>query len=167
MRFNLVSSFAAGIFLTTSILAGVYFTSKNDVAKADLKSSAAQPKVVTAQPSENEMKDKLVSAGYIVQKKADYDKMMKKAKSSGTKAAAPTADNQSQKVVYRAVVNVSEGMTSIDVGNMLEQAKIVPNAFNFSKDIESRGLENGLRPGTFVVDSGMTYDQVIATIFKK
>jgi hypothetical protein len=57
-------------------------------------------------------------------------------------------------------------MTSIDVGRVLENAKIIPNAFNFSKDIEKKGLEKKLRPGTFVVDSGMSYDQIVATIFK-
>jgi hypothetical protein len=57
-------------------------------------------------------------------------------------------------------------MTSIDVGNILVRANLVPNAFTFSKDIEKKGLENKLRPGVFVVDSQMSYDQVISTIFK-
>ncbi|XJZ28931.1 aminodeoxychorismate lyase [Bacillota bacterium Lsc_1132] len=165
MRFNRISSFAAGIFLSTSMIAGVYFSNKGETAKADLKPTANQPKA-QVQLSENEMKDKLASAGYIVQKKEEYDKNLKKAKESSTQGAA-SLDNKSQKVVYRAVINVSEGMTSIDVGNMLQKANIIQNAFNFSKDIESKGLANNLRPGTFVVDSEMPYDQVVSTIFKK
>lgn len=157
-----MSSFAAGIFLTTSIISGVYFTNKNDTAKAEGK-PVQQETQVKVQPSETEMKDKLTAAGYIVQKKSEYEKN----KSSKTKETQPATDNTTEKVVYRAVVNVSEGMTSIDVGKMLQQAQIVPDAFKFSKDIEGRGLENALRPGTFVVDSGMPYDQIIATIFKK
>ena len=58
-------------------------------------------------------------------------------------------------------------MTSIDVGKMLEKAKIVPDDFKFSRDVEKKGVEKNLRPGTFTVDTEMTYDQVIATIFKK
>lgn len=166
MRFNLMSSFAGGIFLATSIIAGVYVTSdKNDIAKANSKPTADQ-QIRKLPLSEKEMKDKLISSGYVVQKKEEYEKNLKKVKKSDAKATAPS-DGSENKVVFKAIVNVSQGMTSIDVGNILQKANIIPNAFKFSKDIESRGLENNLRPGTFVVDSQMPYDQIISTIFKK
>lgn len=154
MRFNLLSSFAAGILITTSICGAVYFSDNNsEVSKASVK----QIKVL---PSESEMKDKLSAAGYIVQTKAEYDKNIAASKQ---KQGAPAVNKT---VVTRVIVNVSDGMTSIDVGRVLENAKIIPNAFNFSKDIEKKGLEKKLRPGTFVVDSGMSYDQIVTTIFK-
>ena len=159
-----MGSFAAGIFLSTSVIAGVYFFENGNAAKADPKPIAKQPTAV--QLSESQMKDKLAAAGYIVQKKDEYDNNLKKAAQSSKKDSS-SADNSSNKIVYKAVINVADGMTSIDVGNALQKANIIQNAFNFSKDIESRGLQNNLRPGTFVVDSEMSYDQVIATIFKK
>ncbi|MGG5254228.1 aminodeoxychorismate lyase [Neobacillus sp. SM06] len=165
MKFNKMSSFAAGIFLSTSIIGGVYFFGNDKAAKADPKSTAKQSNAAV-QLSEGQMKDKLAVAGYIVQKKDEYNNNLKKAAQSGKKDTT-SADPSSQKVVYKAVINVADGMTSIDVGNALQKANIIQNAFNFSKDIESRGLQNNLRPGTFVVDSEMSYDQVIATIFKK
>jgi cell division protein YceG involved in septum cleavage len=112
------------------------------------------------------MKNKLASAGYIVQTKADYDKTINAAKAEAQKTGS-TPGTTAQKVVYRVVVNVTNGMTSIDVGRALQRAKIIPNAFKFSKDIEHKKIENNLRPGTFVVDSGMSYDKIISTIFKK
>ncbi len=160
MRINLLSSFAAGILITTAICGSVYF-----IDKSGTTNTSDNSKTVSVQPSEKEMKDQLATKGYIIQTKAEYDKNIQAAKASEQKQASPE-DNQSAKQVTRVIVNVSEGMTSIDVGNMLEQAKIVPNAFDFSKDIEQKGLENKLRPGVFVVDSEMTYDQVVSTIFK-
>ena len=157
MKVNLLGSFAAGILIATTISGAVYLTDKSEVTKTSVK----QVKVL---PSETEMKEKLAAAGYVVETKADYDKKLKAASTVATsKAPAPAANKT---VVTRVIVNVSDGMTSIDVGRVLESAKIIPNAFNFSKDVEKKGLQNKLRPGTFVVDSGMAYDQVIATIFK-
>ncbi len=166
MRFNLLSSFAAGIFIATSISGAVYLSNNSDTPKGSVKTTENQTSV-KVQPSEKEMKDKLVSAGYMVQTKAEYDKKLEDAKASEQKKASPAADDKSNKTVTKVIVNVTDGMTSIDVGRTLEAAKMVPNAFNFSKDIESKGLENSLRPGVFEVDSGMSYDQVISTIFKK
>jgi hypothetical protein len=163
MGINAVSSFAAGILLTSSICAAVYFSDEPKVSKAADKPTETQQQTNT-QPSETEMKDQLISAGYIVQSKADYDKTLEAAKT--TAATTATAEN-SKKVVYRAVITVTQGMTSIDVGKILEQAKIVPDDFKFSQDVEKKKVEKNLRPGTFVVDTQMTYDQIIATIFKK
>ena len=49
----------------------------------------------------------------------------------------------------------------------LVQAKIIDNAMTFFKEVEKRGLENDLRPGTFELDSNMSLDDAIKTIFKK
>ncbi|MFP5108064.1 aminodeoxychorismate lyase [Neobacillus sp. C211] len=163
MKFNVVSSFAAGILLASTICGAVYFTEDPEVTKAAPKPTKSEQKTVV-QPTEAEMKDKLLTAGYIVQPKADYDKTIEATKKA---ASAASANNNSKKIVYRAVISVTQGMTSIDVGRMLEKAKIVPDDFKFSRDVERKGVEKNLRPGTFTVDTEMTYDQVISTIFKK
>lgn len=164
MRVNLLTSFAAGILISTTISGAVYFTNKTEAATKPVKVTE-QTKTVTVQPTEDEMKNKLAAAGYVVQTKTDYDKNLNDAKAAAQKAT-PAEDNKSKKTVYRVVLNVANGMTSIDVGRALEKAKIIDNAFQFSKDIEKKGIENKLRPGTFVVDSDMSRDQIISTIFK-
>lgn len=165
MRVNLLTSFAAGILISTTISGAVYFTGKTEASTKPVKVTE-QTKTVTVQPSEVDMKNKLAAAGYVVQTKAEYDKNLNDAKAAAQKAA-PADDNKSKKTVYRVVLNVANGMTSINVGRALEKAKIIDDAFKFSKDIEKKNLENRLRPGTFVVDSDMSYDKVISTIFKK
>jgi len=166
MKINVVSSFAAGILLASSICGAVYFTEDPVVTKAAPKPTKTEQTTVV-QPTEAEMKEMLLAAGYVVQPKTEYDKTLDAAKKAAS-AAANTANtnNNSKKIAYRAVISVTQGMTSIDVGKMLVKSKIVSDAFKFSKDVEKKGVEKNLRPGTFTVDTEMTYDQVIATIFK-
>lgn len=165
MRFNLLSSFAAGLFIATSICGGVYLSGNGNTTKASVKVSSSNTGTST-QPTESEMKDKLTAAGYIVETKAEYNKKLNDAKSAKQKGSSPAANNQPNKNTTSVIMNVTDGMTSIDVGRMLETAKLVPNAFNFSQDIQNKGLENNLRPGVYQVDSGMSYDQIVSTIFK-
>lgn len=158
MRINLLSSFAAGMLLTTAICSAVYFNA--DTPKAS-------GKTVKVALTDADMKRKLEKKGFVVQTKEEHDKAITDATAAAQKQPAP-ADNKptSSKTVTKVVINVSDGMTSIDVGRALVQAGIVKDAFTFSKDIEKKNLMNKLRPGVFVVDSSMTYDQVISTIFK-
>ncbi|ULT54754.1 endolytic transglycosylase MltG [Neobacillus drentensis] len=164
MKINLLSSFAAGMLITTTICGAVYLSGKSDSANVTVK-----PSVTTAtkkvQPTSVEMKAQLQEEGYVVQTKAENDKQVQDAKASVQAKAAPAAADTA-KPVTRVVVNVTDGMTSIDIGRVLVASNIVKNAFDFSKDIEAKKLENKLKPGVFVVDSKMTYDQVVATIFK-
>ncbi|MED3564327.1 aminodeoxychorismate lyase [Bacillus xiapuensis] len=164
MRVNLLTSFAAGILIATTISGAVYLTDQTDASTKPVKVKEQQ-KDVTIQPSDDEMKNKLAAAGYVVQTKAEYDKNINDVKAAAQKAT-PAVDNKSKKTVYRVVLNVANGMTSIDVGRALEKAKIIDNAFKFSKEIEKKGIEHKLRPGTFVVDSDMPHEKIISTIFK-
>ena len=63
------------------------------------------------------------------------------------------------------MVPVSSGMTSIDVGYILKQGKIIESATQFFIEIEKRGVDNKLSPGVYEVDSEMTIDVIISTIF--
>ncbi|MFS0777220.1 aminodeoxychorismate lyase [Neobacillus sp. 3P2-tot-E-2] len=156
MRINLLSSFAAGILIATTICGVVYFTDDTTTEEASAKSSG-DVKLTAAQ-----MKDELESAGYVVQTKDELEKTLEAAKGIETK---PADSKVQDKPVTQVVVNVADGMTSIDVANVLVQASLIPDAFVFTQDIEARGLQNALRPGSFTVNSGMSYDEIIGTIF--
>jgi hypothetical protein len=156
MRINLLSSFAAGILIATTICGVVYFTDDTTAQKVSAKSSE-KVKLTAAQ-----MKDKLETEGYVVQTKEELEKTLQAAKSSEIK---PDDSKEEEKAVTQVVVNVADGMTSIDVANVLLQAQLIPDAFKFTQDIEARGLQNALRPGSFTVNSNMSYDEIIATIF--
>lgn len=161
MRINLLSSFAGGILISTLICGAIYFVDKSD-GKAPATTAKSS---TTVKISENEMKKELETKGYVVQSKTEYDKNLKDAKAAVEKKN-PSENNEPAKTVTKVIVNVSEGMTSIDVGKALVQGNLVQDAFAFSQDIEQKGIENRLRPGVYVVDSEMTYDQVVAAIYK-
>jgi hypothetical protein len=162
---NTLRSFAGGLIVATSILGSVYFFGSNGAQS-------------TEKLSEKDMKSALTEKGYVIhtekewnEQQAVFEAAQKAAEAkpetpAETQPAAP-AENQAGQVVYRTVVNVSDGMTSIDVGRSLEAAKIINiSAMDFSKEIENRGVEKYLRPGIFEIQSGMTIDEIIATIFK-
>jgi hypothetical protein len=161
MRINLLSSFAAGVLLATTISGAVYFTEKSDAPKV-----AAAKETKPAKASAKDPKQELESKGYVVLTKEEYDTNIKNAEEAA-KGQTPPANPEPATTVTKLVVNVSEGMNNIDVGRMLLQAGFIENAFNFSKDIEARGLQNKLRPGSYNVDSGMSYDQLIAVIYRQ
>lgn len=162
MKFNQLSSFAAGIFLATAICSAAYFTVGTKAAQAPVQTSKDKTDSAS-KPSNEEMKAELESSGYIVQTTEEHDQSLEEAK----KAVQDEKSSEEQKAVNQVLLNVTEGMTSIDVGRMLEKANIVDDAFKFSKDVEKKGVENRLRPGMYKVTSEMSYDEVISTIFKK
>jgi hypothetical protein len=158
MKVNVLSGFAAGIFITTSICSAVYYSSNHQVSK----------KVDKVQLSETEMKDKLVAAGYVFEKKADTAKKKTVAAKNPTPATKKSAPAETKPAVKQVVVNVTLGMTSIDVGQVLANEKLITQSpFQFSKEIEKRDMQKLLKPGSYTVNSEMSYDEIIDTIFKK
>lgn len=156
MRINLLSSFAAGILIATIVCGAVYFTGHTKAASP----KAVQKTAVKVQPNEKEMKKALETSGYVVLSKAEYENVQNEATAETEQQAG------SEKTVTKVIISVSQGMTSIDVGRMLVSAGLAQDAYQFSNDIEQRGLQNKLRPGTYTVDSEMSYDQVIAAIYQ-
>ncbi|MCA1061907.1 endolytic transglycosylase MltG [Rossellomorea aquimaris] len=134
---------------------------------SEAKSTGGEETVKKEKLSQEEMVDQLTSQGFVIHTKDEWDKQLAR---MNEKQAAKTEDKKEQKnetdVVYRTMLTVSSGMTSIDVGNALENANIIKSGLDFYKEVENRGLENELRPGTFEVESGMTTEEIIATIFK-
>ncbi|RSK25896.1 hypothetical protein EJF36_02750 [Bacillus sp. HMF5848] len=88
-------------------------------------------------------------------------------------AVEPDKDKQESEVpVEKAptatttTVTVAEGMTSFEVGQALVQLGIIDKAYNFTMEVERRGIANKLQLGTYNISSDMTVDQVIAMVFR-
>jgi CHASE3 domain sensor protein len=159
---KVLSSFAAGIIVAAGVCGAVYFSSSEE--ETVTKTAESPKNTVTKEITEDEMKDKLSSLGYIIKTDDEYTADLKDA---AEQAAPESSDQQEdQKVIYKTVINVASGMTSIDVANALVKGKIIDNASSFTKTIESRNLSNKLKPGVFEVDSTMSLDEVISQIFK-
>ncbi len=155
MRPNTLRSFASGLLVAATVTGGVYFFT--DQPEAKTTTAKPETKTVKEKMTDDEMIQHLTSKGFAIHK-GDEEKQ-----------EAEKADDQpaKEKIVYKTVLTVSDGMTSIDVGNALEKANIIKNGLDFYKRVEKRKLENDLRPGTFEVESGMTTDEIIDKVFKK
>lgn len=148
-------SFAAGLMIAATMCGAVYYLGSNETAAT---------KTVTEKMSEDEMKNSLASKGYVVHTEEEWNKQLAAAEAVEQKTNAEKPNEE--KVVYRTMLTVTLGMTSIDVGKALEKANIVKSAKEFFNEVEKRGVSTKLRPGTYDLESGMTTDQIITTIFK-
>ncbi|MEY8190815.1 endolytic transglycosylase MltG [Peribacillus simplex] len=149
-------SFAGGIVVAAGLCGAVYFFGPSEATGTSEKLS------------EDEMKESLVSEGYVIHSEQEWEDQIAEAKSIKDKAEAEKENvkEPTEKVIYRTVLKVSKGSTSIDVGKTLQKAKVIKNANDFSNAVEKKGKANGLRPGTYVVDSAMTTEKIISIIFK-
>ena len=177
MTHKVMSSFASGILVASSILGGIYFFSSED---ADAKETSKKEETASATVTETEvlseedMKSELETAGYVVLTSDEYSKEIaaaeEKAKAAATEeakaAAEKDAEKNADKVVYKTVINVASGMTSGDVAEVLVAGKIIKDASSFVKAVENKGVESKLRLGVFEIDSTMSVDKIISTIFK-
>ncbi|WP_409253287.1 hypothetical protein V1502_05055 [Bacillus sp. SCS-153A] len=158
---NSLRSFASGLLIATSLIGAVYLFGPEKAKSTEQPAETAKTKEL----SEKEMIEQLASKGYVIHTEEEWNKQKVEPenKQAEDKTEKPATE---EKVVYRAILSVSMGMTSIDVGNALEKAKIIDNDMDFYKEVENRGLENELRPGTFEFESGMSMDEIISIIFE-
>lgn len=168
MKAKLMRTFAAGLIVASGVCGAVYFLTPSQVA------STKSPEPMEL--SSDEMKAKLTTEGYRVLTEEEWVEELAAVEAAKQEELKQETDKKEEKqestsgekevVIYRTVLNVASGMTSIDVGNALVKGKIIDNAMTFFNEVEKRGLANELRPGTFELDSEMTMDEVINTIFK-
>jgi hypothetical protein len=149
-----MSSFAAGLIVAATVCGSVYFLGPSKVISTQ----------TIEKPSEVEMKNALTSAGYVIHTEQEWKEQLAALEATETKKEP--LDEGKESTVFRTILNVSSGMTSIDVGKVLVQANIIDNAMTFFDEVEKRGLSNDLRPGIYEIDSEMTIDEVISTVFK-
>lgn len=188
MTAKTMQSFAAGILAAASLMTVVYMFGPEDststsnpkvkLSTNEMKTELTDDGYVIKTKKEWDTQVAALKAAESKASKAEKaaDKAEKAADKSTDKAKDAKKDEvdkqeqpageQTEKVVYRTVLFVASGMTSIDVGNALVQSKIIPNALEFSQEVERRGLANNLKPGMYEIQSGMTMDEIIGTIFK-
>lgn len=145
-------SFAGGLLVASGICGAVYYSDSDEKATTQ----------TTKELTTNEMKSLLSSEGYVIHTEEEWETQL----ADVTSKKDETDAGETEKIIYRSVIKVSKGMTSIDVGKLLKRSKIIPNAQDFYNEVEKKGMANHLRPGSYVIDSEMTSDEIISTIFK-
>ncbi|WP_062351826.1 endolytic transglycosylase MltG [Bacillus kwashiorkori] len=176
-KMDKLTVFAAGLLLSSSIFGIVYLSNNDDTNTANAanyNSTEAQKQSL----SETEMKDQLLNKGYVVLTQDEYQQNLAKAKAEvATVTKEDKTSNKKEEVVEKdekedkvtkVTITVKSGMTSYDIGKILNDKKLIKQTpFEFSKEIEKRGLDKTLQLGKYTVDSTMSYNEIIQTIFEK
>lgn len=64
-------------------------------------------------------------------------------------------------------INITKGMSSRTVCDMLKQNGIIEDAADFDRYLIKTGYDDKIRVGEFEVNSGMTYEELTASLYKK
>ena len=136
---RITRAFAAGILFATTILAIVHYT--NDKQKQNDAISQQQYEQLVAE--RNQLADAL--------------EKLKKEKEKTT---------PSQKETYIYTLTIAKGEASLDIANRLKQAHIIDDAQSFLTYLDTHQLTRAVRPGTYVVTSDMSYEQIARKVTK-
>lgn len=150
-----------GIILSTGLLATVYFTQTPDQKEAELNDNT----VNTYLHSKNMT---AISTAELQSLKERTTTATATAPAASTAApkpskAEPKKEEPAEKV-YRATVKVSQGMSTGEVCDFLEEKKIIKDSKGFLKYLRSKNLEGEVRAGTYKVNSKMDFKKLAGAI---
>ncbi|MCJ7842203.1 endolytic transglycosylase MltG [Lederbergia sp. NSJ-179] len=149
-------SFAMGLMIAACACGVVYYSTPNNETNAK----------VEEKPSVEDMKSMLTSEGYVIHTEEEWEEQLAAMKKAKENVPEEPKEKPKEKIVYHAIITVTEGMTSIDVGEALQKAHIIDKKMDFVNEVEKRKLSGKLRPGTYEVNDQMKFDEVISVFFK-
>jgi hypothetical protein len=160
-------AFAAGMIVATSVLGITYFFSENQSAAADAKKTETTASEVESYLTDNgkisisteEYEELLASKDAAVQQSAQTEQNQETAvKEEKPKTEEPAKEKEEQAITYK--LNVSAGMTTNEISNMLEQNGIISDSFEFDQFLIKNGYHQKVQLGTFDVKKGMSFQQL-------
>ncbi|MEH7223395.1 hypothetical protein V7112_06210 [Bacillus sp. JJ1566] len=170
MTAKTLTSFASGLLLAAVVCAIVYFFGPQQATgtKAEEK------------PNVEELKSLLTAEGYVVHTEEEWNQAITEAQKTVEETGEQPKEEAKEEVaeepkeepaepeVKKTVITVSEGMTSYEVGKSLISANIISgSAWDFANLVEKKGVAKYLKLGTYEINSNMTTDEIISTIFNK
>jgi len=133
---KILLGFSVGL-LTASIVLGFVY-----LADSDNKPKAAM--------TEEEMKDKLREAGYLVYTEEEWNEIVGAPNENEGEAPSEETEveeepEEKKEEVRKLTITVTKGMTSIDIGKILERENFIENAYDFTNRVEEKGVANRLQ----------------------
>ncbi|MFY0757569.1 hypothetical protein AB1K32_01650 [Metabacillus dongyingensis] len=153
-----LQSFAAGMILSTSVLAATYFISNSN-------EKTAAP--VNNEVSENDIKEFLIKSGQTAIDTKEYDELIAFKETTliekQKQAEAPLEEKpQNEKYTLKIV----EGMNTGDVSDILEQEGVIASAKDFNKFVINGNYHTKVRMGTFELTKGMSFSEIVNVLVK-
>jgi hypothetical protein len=143
--------FSAGIIISTGILAGVYYMGGSE------KSSAVTEEAVNQYLSEK---------GELAISKDEYSALVNAGKAAEPKKQEPekTATEKEEEKAVEMTLTITQGMSTGEVCDLLEQGKIIKDSGEFLKYLRSNNLEGAVRAESHKVNSKMGFDELAKEI---
>ncbi|SDM81801.1 hypothetical protein SAMN04488137_2065 [Fictibacillus solisalsi] len=149
--------FAAGMIISSGLIAGVYYsqTPPEKEVKAELNDSTVNTylhsKNMTAITTEElqRLKENRVAAA---------------AEPQGQEKPDEGKQEKEKPKVYQATLHVTRGMSTGEVCNFLENENIIKDSKSFLKYLRKNKLEGQVRFGTFKVNSSMDFKKLADAI---
>ncbi|MDR7072744.1 hypothetical protein [Fictibacillus barbaricus] len=141
--------FSAGIIISTGILAGVYY----------MNSSNNDPEL-----NDETVEQYLSEKGELAISEDEYTslKAAKSTPAAAEKKSEPVVKEEEK--VTEMNLTITQGMSTGEVCDLLQQGKIIKDSKEFLKYLRSHNLEGLVRAETHQVNSKMTFDEIAKEI---
>ena len=72
-----------------------------------------------------------------------------------------TEEPMSEKPGKDVVVEITEGMSAVSIGKVLEDHKLVENGYLFAVQMKLSAYANDVKPGNYVLNTSQTYKEML------
>ncbi|MRX72638.1 hypothetical protein GJU40_10815 [Bacillus lacus] len=150
-----LQTFSAGMLLSTSIVAGVYFFS------ADQGIAEAEKAVMTNEEIQAELKKQ----GMVQLSAEDYNELLTM-KEQVVNSPAPQEEAQEEEETPAPAprasytLTIQKGMSTSDVCKILQEAGVIQSARDFNAYLIEAGYHKKVRTGTYELKQGMPFTEI-------
>lgn len=155
-------AFSFGIFFSVSLIGFYYFRFED------------KPQTITQKEAIQLLKEK----NYVVLTKSEYTELTNKQTESKQKTEEKTTEkktttkekvnkeeaSEKEKITYS--LEITSGMTSEEIANILENHGIIDNGNDLSVYLDENGYSTKIQLGIFNLSNGMSLDQIARIITK-
>ncbi|GAA0345656.1 hypothetical protein GCM10008967_40100 [Bacillus carboniphilus] len=168
MRRQSIQGFAIGMFLTAVVLSLVYqmTSDSNEVEVDDAVATLEKNEYIVLSANEWEEIQQKLSTKETEQKETEAPQEEQANPGTDTDSAEQDEVNNETEPKKTYSLVIKPGMSSSEVGYLLEENGIVEDARAFNKYIVDRKLEGYIQIGTHTVTSDMSFDVIADTISK-
>lgn len=117
--------------------------------------------------SSEEMMENLKKQGFVILEEEEYDILLKAKEEAAKETGKVFQEETTDKPVRFSYLIIKPGMTSSDVSSLLEQANIIENKDEFNEFLKEKKLTRSIRTGEFLLNSGMTFEEIAEEISLK
>nr|WP_275580403.1 endolytic transglycosylase MltG [Metabacillus iocasae] len=103
----------------------------------------------------------LDSKGYATIKQADYEHLLQAQKNQKhNENSAPHEKDKASHLINKAKIEITSGMTSMDISSKLVEAKIIKNSADFEQYLAKNQLTTKIQIGSYLLSSDMSHKEI-------